>query len=133
MQIDLSPSIAQILTNARLTHNHWYQLYIDKVHQLLVRSSKREKIGWLPQINDIFLFTFPDLGYSEKAVAWKPGRVTADTIRSTSISYVSKPARIGPSILAVIRRNPGDVSVIYAADEFYINTPEHFAQVANNV
>ena len=99
----------------------------------MVRSSKWEKIGRLPQTNDILLFTLTDLGYSEKAVAWRPGRVTAATIRSTSISYVSKPARIGPSILAVIRRNPGDVSVIYAADEFYINTPERFAQVTNNV
>ena len=133
MQIDLSPSIAQLLMNNRLTHNHWYQLYIDNVHQLLVRSSKWEKIGRLPQINDIFLFTLTDLGYSEKAVAWRPGRVTAATIRSTSISYVSKPTRSDPSMLATIRRNPGDVSVIYAANEFYINTPEHSAQVANNV
>ena len=133
MQIDLSPSIAQLLMNDRLTHNHWYQLYIDNVHQLLVRSSKWEKIGQLPQINDISLFTFTDLGYSEKPVAWRPGKVTAATIRSTSISYISKPGRSDPSILAVIRRNPWDVSVIYATDQFYINTSEHFAQVANNV
>ena len=53
IRIDLSPGIAQILMNDRLTHNHWYQLYIDNVHQLLVRSSKWEKIGRLPQINDI--------------------------------------------------------------------------------
>ena len=88
MQIDQSPSIAQILTNDRLTHNPWYQLYMDNIHQLLVRSSKWEKIGRLPQINDIFLFTLTDLGYSEKAVAWRPGRVITATIRSTSISYV---------------------------------------------
>ena len=133
MQIDLSPSIAQLLMNDRLTHNHWYQLYIDNIHQFLVRSSKWEKIGRLPQTNDILLFTLTDLGYSEKAVAWRPGRVTAATIRSTSISYVSKPTSSDPSMLATIRRNPGDVSVIYAANEFYINTPEHSAQVANNV
>ena len=88
---------------------------------------------WLPQINDIVLFTFTDSGYSKKAVVWKLGRVVAATTRSTSISYVSKPTITGPSPLAIIRRNPRDVSVIYAANEFHINTPEHHAQVANNV
>ena len=99
----------------------------------MVRSSKWEKIDRLPQINNISLFTVTDLGYSEKAVAWRASRVTAEKIRSTLISYANKPARSDPSILAIIRRDPGDVSVIYAANEFYINTPERFAQVANNV
>ena len=99
----------------------------------MVRSSKWEKIDRLPQINNISLFTVTDLGYSEKAVAWRPSRVTAETINSTSISYASKPACNDPSILAIIRRDSGDVSVIYATNKFYINTPDHFAQVANNV
>ena len=116
-----------------MIYNCWYQLYIDNVHQLLVRPSKWEKTGRLPQINDKVLFTFTDSGYSKKAVVWKFGRVIAATTRSTSITYVSKPASTGPSTLAVIRRNPRDVSVIYAANEFHINTPEHFAKVANNV
>ena len=93
--------------------------------QLLIRPSKLEKTGRLPQINDIVLFTFTDSGYSTKAVVWKLGRVIAATTRRTFISYVSKSACAGPSILAVIRRNPRDVSVIYAIDEFHINTPEH--------
>ena len=33
-------------------------MYIDTVHQLLVRPSKWEKTGWLLQINDIVLFMF---------------------------------------------------------------------------
>ena len=40
IQIDLSPDAAQILENNRLIYNCWYQLYIDNVHQLLVRPSK---------------------------------------------------------------------------------------------
>ena len=40
------------------------------------------------------------------------------TDRSISISNVRKLAHFGPSILAIVRRNSGDVSVIYAADEF---------------
>ena len=62
-------------------------------------------------------------------MVWKLGRVVAASTRSTSISYVSKPTITGPSPLAIIRRNPRDVSVIYAADKFHINTPEHHAQV----
>ena len=73
------------------------------------------------------------LGYSKKFVVRKLGRVVASTTRSTSSSDISKPTITGPSPLAVIRRNPRDVSVIYAADEFHVNTPEHYAQVAKNV
>ena len=43
IQIDLSPDAAQILENNQLIYNCWYQLYIDNVHQLLVRPSK-----WAP-------------------------------------------------------------------------------------
>ena len=112
IHIDLSTDAAKILESNCLIYNCWYQLY---------------------QINDIILFTFTDSGYSKKAVVWKLGRVVASTTRSTSISYVSKPTITGPSPLAIIRRNPRDISVIYAADEFHINTHEHYAQVASNV
>ena len=108
-------------------------MYIDYVHQLLIRPSKWEKTGRLPQINDIVLFTSTDSGYSKKASVWKLGRVVAASIRSTSISYASKPASIGPSTLSVLKRNPRDVSVIYAAAEFHINTLEHYAQVVKDV
>ena len=53
MQIDLSLNAAQILEDDRLAYNCCYQVYIDNVHQLLVRSSKWEKTGRLPQIKDI--------------------------------------------------------------------------------
>ena len=33
----------------------------------------------------------------------------------------------------MLDRGPGDVSVNYAADEFHIDSPEHYAQVANIV
>ena len=74
---------------------------------------------------------FTDLGYSKKYVVWKLGRIVASTTRSISSSYISKPTITGPSSLAVIRRNPRDVSVSYAVDEFLVNTPEHYAQVTN--
>ena len=51
IQIELSPDTAQILDNDQLIYNCWYQLYIDNVHQLLVRPSKWERTGRLPQIN----------------------------------------------------------------------------------
>ena len=126
-------SIAQTLMTDQVEHDCWVQLYKDNIHQLVCRSSNWEKIDRLLQFNDIILFTFTDLGYSEKPVAWRTDRIIAVTDRSISISNICKLARFGPSILAIVRRNSGDVSVIYAADEFYINTPEHFAQVANNV
>ena len=124
---------AKILENNRLIYNCWYQPYIDSIHQLRIRPSKWEKTGQLPQINDIVLFTFSDSGYSKKSVVWKLGRVVSSTFRSTSISYVSKSTITGPPPLAVIRRNPRNVSVISAADKFHVNTPEHYAQVSKSV
>ena len=104
----------------------------DNIHQLFCRSSNWEMIDWLLQFNDIVLFTFTDLGYSDKPVAWRTDRIIAVADRSISISNVRKLAHFGPSILAIVRRNSGDVSVIYAAAEFYINTPGRLAQVTNN-
>ena len=75
--IELNPDAAKILENNRLIYAAWYQLYIDNVHQLLIRPSKWEKTGRLPQIDDIVLFTFTDSGYSKKAIVWKLGRVVA--------------------------------------------------------
>ena len=112
-----------------MIYNYWYHLYIDSIYQLLISPSKWEKSGQLPQIDDIILFMFTDLGCSKKSVVWKLGQVVASTTRSTSSSYVSKPTITGPSQLEVNRRNPRDVSVIYANDEFHVNTPEHYAQV----
>ena len=106
---------AKILENNWLIYNCWYQLYIYSIHQLLIRPSKWEKTGWLPQINGIVMFTITDSGYSKTAVVWKLGRVVSSTTRSTSISYVSKSTITGPPPLAIIGRNPRDVSVIYAA------------------
>ena len=126
-------SIAQMLITDRVRHDLWVQLYKDIVHQLFCRSSNWEKIDRLLQLNDTILFTFTDLGYSEKPVAWGTSKIIAVTDRSMSISNIRKLAHLGPSILAIIRRNSGNVSVIYAADEFYINNPERFAQVTNNV
>ena len=108
----------------------WAQLYKDIV---CCRSNSWEEIDWLRQLNDTILFTFTDLGYSEKPVAWGTSKIIAVTDRSMSISNIRKLAHLGPSILAIIRRNSGNVSVIYAANEFYINNPERFAQVTDNV
>ena len=118
--MDLSTDAAKILENNRLIYNCWYQLYIYSIHQLLIRPSKWEKTGRLPQINDIVLFTFMDSGYSKKSVVWKLGRVLSSTIRNTSIFYVRKSTITGPPPLAVIRRNPRDISVINAADKFQV-------------
>ena len=48
IHIDLSMDAAKILENYQLIYNCWYQLYIDSIHQLLIRPSKWEKSGRLP-------------------------------------------------------------------------------------
>ena len=100
IRIDVSTDAAKILEKNRLIYRCWYQLYIDSIHQLLIRPSKWEKTGQLPQINDIVLFTFLDSGYSKKSVVWKLGRVVSSSTWSTKISYLSK----STSCKAFIRR-----------------------------
>ena len=68
IHIDLSNDTAKILENNPLIYNCWYQLYIDSIHQLLIRPSKWEKSGRLPQNDDIILFKFTDLGYLNRSL-----------------------------------------------------------------
>ena len=75
IQIDLSTDAAKILENNRLIYSCWYQLYIDSIHQLLIRPRKGEKTGRLPQVDDIILFTFTDSGYSKKLLYGNLGRL----------------------------------------------------------
>ena len=45
IHIDLNQDAAKLLENNRLIYNFWYQMYIDSIHQLLIRPSKWEKTG----------------------------------------------------------------------------------------
>ena len=64
ISIDFSTDAAKILENNRNVYHAWYQLYIYCIHRLLIRPSKWEKTGRLPQTNDIVFFTFLDSGYT---------------------------------------------------------------------
>ena len=46
--------------------------------------------------------------------------------------YVNKTIYYWPFLLAIIIGNPRDVGVTYAAEEFHIDTLEHYAQIASN-
>ena len=122
--------IDQRLITDQMRCELWAQLYKDIVYY---RSSSWKESDRLRQLNDTMLFTFTDLGYSEKPVAWGMSNITAVRDRNMSISNIRKLAQLGSSILAIVRRNSGNVSVIYAADEFCINNPEQVAQVTDNV
>ena len=130
IRIDVGTDADKSHVNSRDIYHAWYQFYIDNIHQLLIRPSNWEKTGCLLHINDIVLFMFTDSGYSKKGVVWKFGRVEMSSTRKTMICYVSKNTTTAPPppILAIIGRNPRDVSVIYATDEFHINT-----QIKENV
>ena len=57
-------------------------------------------------------------------LGWLP---LVDTIRLSTFTGSGYPEK------SIVRGSPRDVSVNYAADEFHINSPEHYAQVANIV
>ena len=48
ISIDVSTKTAKILENNRNIYHAWNQLFIDCIHQVLIRPSKWEKTGRLP-------------------------------------------------------------------------------------
>ena len=131
--IDSNPSLAKLLERNREIYSCWYQFFISNIHQLMMIPNKWLKTGRLPTVDDIVLFIFTDSNFSKQSIVWKLGRVIQATERKIKISYASRSSKIGSVTMLSVDRNPRDVSLIYAANEFLLNTPEHYAQCAKKI
>ena len=130
--IDRTPHLARMLERNREVYHTWYTMFIENIHELMVKPDKWDKSGVQPKEEDIVMFVFNDSGYSKESTTWKLGRVIKAQNRKVIIEYVSKVSTQGKSTLAQISRNPRDVSILFSADQLFINTKDHFSTLFNH-
>ena len=130
--LDRTPHLGRMMERNREIYHTWYTLFVENIHELMVKPDKWDKSGVQPREEDIVMFVFNDSGYSKESTTWKLGRVIKTQPRKIVIEYVSKVSLQGKSTLAQISRNPRDVSILFSADQLFINTNDHFSALFNH-
>jgi len=108
----------------------WYQLMMDKIHQLIPWPAKWNKTDVI-SIGDICLFTYTENAAIGKDV-WKLGRV--DSIPSPSKVVIKFPGNTetnGTYNLKKITHCPRNISIISAAGEVDLNSRKFYEQLKN--
>ena len=132
LHLDRTPHLGRMMERNREIYHTWYTLFIENIHELMVKPDKWDRSGAQPREEDIVMFVFNDSGYSKESTTWKLGRVVKIQPRKVIIEYVSKVSIQGKSTLAQISRNPRDVSILFSADQLFINTNDHFSSLFNH-
>ena len=88
--IDKNPHLGRMLERNWEIYHTWYTIFIDNIHELMVKPDKWDKSGMQPKEEDIVMFVFNDSGYSKESKTWKLGRVVKAQPRKVTIEYVSK-------------------------------------------
>ena len=130
--IDKNPHLGRMLERNREIYHTWYTIFIDNIHELMVKPDKWDKSGVQPKEEDVVMFVFNDSGYSKESKTWKLGRVLKAQPRKVTIEYVSKVSIQGKSTMAQISRKTRDVSILFSADQLFINTNDHFSSLFNH-
>ena len=111
----------------RAAQKTWYQMLLDRLHQLILKPSK-----WLhsdiPNIDDIVLFIYLDNLRSKDQAVWKLGKVISihPSQRKVTIAF---PDRSSPTTIPKLRtlnRSIREISIIYSVKDLPLNTTEHF-------
>lgn len=99
------------LDRNRLVQEKWYEIFSSRMHLLVPKAEKSERITL--QVDDVVLFVFQDAGIPKMWV-WRLGVITRQISRSTyEIRYVSQlgsPPRL-------IQRDARHISLIHKATE----------------
>ena len=98
----------------------------------MVKPDKWNKSGVQPREEDVVMFIFNDSGYSKESTTWKLGRVVKTQPRKVTIEYLSKVSIQGKSTLAQISRNPRHITILFSADQLFINRKDHFSSLFNH-
>jgi len=119
-----------LLVVNRKAQQMWYQMFLDRLHQLSLKPSKWKKSD-TPHVDDIVLFVYLDSLRSKDQAVWKIGRViqVSSSGRKVTIAFPERadPKKI-PS-LRTITRSIREVSVIYSVEDFAINTSDHYNKI----
>ena len=105
----------------------WYQMLLDRLHQLMLKPNK-----WLksdsPNVDDIVLFIYLDSLRSKDQAVWKIGKIISihPSGRKVTIAFPDKTSPDKIPKLRTINRSIREISVIYSVKDFPVHTHEHF-------
>jgi hypothetical protein len=112
-------------SNCRIFHQ-WYQLFLARFHLFAIRPSKWATTDFrLPETGDIVLFLISDSGQGKTKETWKVGVVVEN--RGTAV--VLECVMFSPGQVASKRRftrSSRDVTILFAPDEFAVNSLSYF-------
>lgn len=113
----------------------WYQLFLDRIHHLILKPKKWLKTD-VPSVGDIVLFVYLDGLKAKSGAQWKLGKVITvhSGSRKVTIAFPEKsqPGSLKIPKLKTLIRCLREVSVIHAVGDFSINTKEHFKACNKN-
>ena len=132
ISIEKTPHLGRMLERNREIYKVWYSMFMENIHELMVKPDKWDISGVQPKEEDIVMFIFTDSGHSKEEITWKLGRVTKVMPRKVTIEYVSKVSIQGKSTLSQVSRNPRDISILFSVDQLFINTNDHFKALFNH-
>ena len=131
IEIERTPHLERMLEKSTEIYTVWCSIFMDNIHELMVKPDKWDITGIQPKLEDIVMVIFNDSGYSKEQRVWILGRVTQVQPRKITIEYVSKVSIQGILTLDSVSGNPRDISILFSTEELFINTPEHFKNLFN--
>ena len=127
--VDMNPSFTKILDNNRSIYQWWFQLFIDNIHYLTLKPDIWRESSRLPIMNDIVLFLYNDSGQGKEPDTWKLGKVVSVSSRKVTVSFSGRQSKSAVASMRTLERSMRDVSILFSADEFRINTNDHFNEI----
>lgn len=121
---------SDILHRNRKITSAYYQILIDRVHQLIEKPDK-----WLkttvrpPQIDDICVFISKDGAINLGERQWKIGRIVEVTETRVKIMYSLRSNEAGMPTLKLLERGWREVSIILAREEVPVNSELFFSTI----
>ena len=128
IHLEMSPSLTRILDRNREIHQAWYQLFIDQIHLLTLKPPKWDTTGRQPVEGDIVLFVINDSGYGKKDRTWRLGKVI--NVQGSKVDIQHSIGGKGCSRkTSILQRNPREVSILFSAEELFVNSNEYFQKI----
>ena len=90
IRLEMNENVSDILERNRAVYSAWYQIFMDNIHEFMVKPDKFHRSTKLLIQGDIVLFSFSDSGYGKSELVWKLGPVEEVSHRKISVKYVSK-------------------------------------------
>ena len=107
-------NVSDILERNRATYSVQYSIFMDNIHEFMVKPDKFHRSTKLPILGDIVLFTSFDSDYGKsELVFWKLGRVVEVSPWKIGAQYASKLSSSPPHTLSVISQSPRNVSLVF--------------------